>query len=185
MISHTNEHIVLVDEHDREIGTEEKIAAHEKALLHRAFSVFLLSVDPAGNPVTLLQQRCQSKYHCGGLWTNSCCSHPRAGETVLAAASRRLAEELTITEALPLEQVGSFIYRADFDNGLTEHEFDHVVIAKVPYSLTMAPVAGEVMATRWVGLAELNAELQQHPEQFTPWFAKALELTIAHWPHKD
>lgn len=176
----SSEQIILVDEQDRATGQAEKMAAHREALLHRAFSVFLLSQDEQGMPVTLLQQRCLQKYHCGGLWTNSCCSHPRVGEKILAAARRRLGEELGITAKLNLINIGNFIYRAEFDNGLTEHEFDHVVIAEVPLDLPLAPVASEVMATKWVSLPQLAHELQQNPKIYTPWFGQALALVSAH-----
>src|ERR1700743_3243063 len=112
--------VVLVDESDKEIGVMEKMEAHEKALLHRAFSVFIF--DASGR--MLLQRRALAKYHSGGLWTNACCSHPRPGETVQAAAERRLVEELGFST--PLCKAFEFIYRADFANGLTEYEFDHV-----------------------------------------------------------
>ena len=116
------EEVVLVNEKDEAIGTMEKMAAHEKALLHRAFSVFVFNK----NGDLLMQQRAHSKYHSGGLWTNTCCSHPRPGEHVADAANRRLQEEMGFTTSL--NKAFDFTYKAAFDNGLTEHEFDHVFI---------------------------------------------------------
>ena len=121
----TQENVILVDSNDNMIGSMEKYEAHEKGLLHRAFSVFLFNDQDE----LLLQQRALSKYHCGGLWTNSCCSHQRLGETNVEAAKRRLMEELGIT-AMDLQDTFSFVYKAQFDNGLTEHEFDYVLFGK-------------------------------------------------------
>ena len=179
------EHVVLVDEDDREIGTMEKLEAHKKGLLHRAFSVFLF--DAKGR--WLLQQRAFSKYHSGGLWTNACCSHPRPGEPVLRAAERRLSEELGASTsrtppALELDHAFSFIYRADLDHGLTEHELDHVLTGhltgKRGGELTdFSPHPDEVAAVRWVAPNDLAAELHGHPERFTVWFRLAYEK-VAH-----
>jgi len=116
--------IVLVDKDDREVGKAEKMAVHKKGLLHRAFSVLVFN----SKGELLLQQRAKEKYHCGGLWTNTCCSHPRKGETVSQAAHRRLLEEMGVD--CELEEIFSFSYRVDFPNGLTENELDHVLIGK-------------------------------------------------------
>jgi len=116
--------VILVDNDDQEVGEAEKMAVHEKGLLHRAFSVLVFN----SKGELLLQQRAKSKYHCGGLWTNTCCSHPRPGETILKAARRRLFEEMGIR--CELEEIFSFSYRIEFPNGLTENEFDHVLIGK-------------------------------------------------------
>src|SRR5690348_1838378 len=116
------EEVILVNERDEPTGSMEKMEAHRKALLHRAFSIFILSTGGE----MLLQQRARSKYHSAGLWTNACCSHPRPGEDVHDAALRRLSEELGFTTSL--EKIFDFIYRSEFENGLTEHEFDHVFV---------------------------------------------------------
>ena len=154
--------IILVDTEDREIGRGEKMAVHRAGLLHRAFSVFLFCGDSV-----LLQKRAASKYHCGGLWTNTCCSHPRPGETVADAAVRRLREELGI-ETGGLTEAASFIYRYPFENGLTEYEYDHVLVGEYDGGWTENPE--EVDAVKLVPLADLRAELLRTPGQFTPWF---------------
>lgn len=166
----TEEYLILVDEQDHEIGTLEKHAAHEQALLHRAFSVFILKGDEI-----LLQQREASKYHCGGLWTNTCCGHPRPNEETKAAAERRLYEELGFTQ--PLTGVGSFTYRAEFDNGLTEYEFDHVFFAEYD-AQAIKPNPDEVSATEWLSIDELKQRLKKTPEQFTPWLGLALSVLL-------
>ncbi|MFG0286286.1 MAG: isopentenyl-diphosphate Delta-isomerase [Phycisphaerales bacterium JB039] len=162
------ERVVLVDELDREIGQAEKLEAHrDGGRLHRAFSVFLFD----GHGRTLLQRRAEGKYHFGGLWTNTCCGHPRPGETPLAGATRRLREEMGI-EA-PLSPIGRFLYRAaDERSGLVEHELDHVFTGR--FDGDPAPDPSEASGWRWVTLAELDAELRARPDRFTPWFALAL-----------
>src|SRR4249919_2599143 len=115
-----DQEVILVNEQNEAIGTMEKMEAHRKALLHRAFSVFIFN----SKGEMLLQQRALNKYHSGGLWTNACCSHPRPGELIEDAATRRLKEELGFET--PLKKIFQFTYQASFDNGLTEHEFDHV-----------------------------------------------------------
>ncbi len=166
------EYVILVDEHDNEIGTTEKMAAHEQNLLHRAFSVFIFRDTPERE--LLLQQRALGKYHSPGLWTNSCCSHPRPGEGVIEAAERRLQEELNFTT--PLTDVGNFIYNAHFSNGLSEHELDHVLIGEVTADWVVSPNSDEVQALRWVSVADLKAELASNPEKFTPWLKEALSI---------
>jgi len=164
----TEELVVLVDESDHPIGTMEKQAAHEHGgTLHRAFSVFVL--DDAGR--LLLQKRARSKYHFGGLWTNTCCSHPRPNESTLAAAQRRLREEMGLD--IPLERRGSFVYKAhDKTSGLTEHELDHVFVGRFTGEPTPNPEEAE--GWRWITMDDLRAELAQHPDRFTPWFPIAL-----------
>lgn len=167
------EYVVLVDNENRETGLAEKMAAHQQNLLHRAFSVFILN---EAQPVEiLLQQRALSKYHSPGLWTNTCCSHPRQGEDILLAGKRRLKEEMGIS-GIELTDLGWFHYNAHFDNGLSENEIDHVLVGKWPTNLAFTPNPAEVMATRWVTLETLERELSQHPEQFTPWLKGALAL---------
>lgn len=154
--------VILVDEHDREQGVMEKMEAHEKGLLHRAFSVFIF--NEAGE--MLLQRRALSKYHSGGLWTNACCSHPQPGESAAEAATRRLREELGFT--LPVEKVFDFVYRAEFDNGLTEHEFDHVFVGH--YNGSLQPNEEEVMDYRYQDMNALRASLLAEPAAYTAWF---------------
>lgn len=159
----TQENVILVDSNDNMIGSMEKYEAHEKGLLHRAFSVFLFNDQDE----LLLQQRALSKYHCGGLWTNSCCSHQRLGETNVEAAKRRLMEELGIT-AMDLQETFSFVYKAQFDNGLTEHEFDYVLFGK--FNGTPEFNEEEVAETKYLNRQEIQDAIQQAPQQFTPWF---------------
>ncbi|MCK9351605.1 MAG: isopentenyl-diphosphate Delta-isomerase [Candidatus Paceibacterota bacterium] len=157
------EQVILVDENDAPIGICEKIAAHQNGgQLHRAISIFVFS----SKGEMLLQQRAKKKYHCGGLWTNTCCSHPRPGESTEDAAHRRLKEEMGFD--CPLSEIYSFTYRTEFTNGLTEHEYDHVLVGV------------------WDGIPEMNREeadgwkyaapesilgdMRVHPEQYTSWF---------------
>lgn len=168
---HMND-LILVNMDDEQIGTVSKAEAHQKGLLHRAFSVFLFDGD-----TLLLQRRAFHKYHCGGLWTNTCCSHPRPGETVAAAAVRRLGEELDIE--LPqdaLREVHSFVYRENFANGLTEFEYDHVLVGEYTGSFQADPE--EVADVRRIGLAELKESVRREPALYTPWFIIALKAAI-------
>ena len=158
----TDERVVLVDEQDNAIGTMEKMEAHEKAILHRAFSVLLFNEKRE----LLLQQRAFSKYHCGGLWTNTCCSHPYPDEEVAAAAHRRLKQEMGIT--CELEKRFEFIYKAAFDNGLTEHEFDHVFVGQ--FSGDPIIDKAEVANWKYIAIADLKADMAQNPQLYTPWF---------------
>ena len=164
--------LILVNMDDEEIGTASKEEVHEKGLLHRAFSVFLFNDD-----TLLLQKRALHKYHCGGLWTNTCCSHPRPGETVAAAATRRLHEELGIelTEDA-LHEVYSFVYRVPFANGLTEYEYDHVLVGE--YSGTFQANPEEVADICRIRLNELKESMQTEPEKYTPWFIIALKNAV-------
>lgn len=154
--------VVLVNRRDRQIGIMEKLAAHREGRLHRAFSVFIFN----SSRDLLLQKRAPSKYHCPGLWTNTCCSHPRPSERVLSGARRRLREEMGM-EA-PLKKVFSFVYKVGFKNGLTEHEFDHVFVGVHDAEPVLNPE--EVADSRWVSLEELNSWVNERPEDFTPWF---------------
>lgn len=156
------ERVVLVDENDAEVGTLEKQRAHLEGRLHRALSVFVLN----SRGEMLLQRRAAEKYHSGGLWTNTCCSHPRPGEAVDEAARRRLREEMGIdTELTPLFE---FTYRADVGAGLVEHEYDHVFAGR--YDGEPAPSADEVDGWRWVPVAEVARQVREDPGGFTPWF---------------
>jgi isopentenyl-diphosphate delta-isomerase type 1 len=162
------EHVVLVDKDDNPIGIAGKIQAHREGLCHRAFSIFVFY-----DGQLLLQQRAKEKYHSPDLWTNTCCSHPRPDEEMIAAGQRRLKEEMGIEVALQV--IGRFHYIAHFNNGLTENEIDYVLIGTTPHKI-ITPNPIEVQTYRWITLPELNRELAAHPEQFTPWFAQALAL---------
>ena len=167
------EQVILVDEQDNPIGLMEKIEVHEKAILHRAFSVFIFNHQGE----LLLQQRALSKYHSAGLWTNTCCSHPRPNETTEAAANRRLLEEMGF--ATSLEKVFDFIYTANFDNGLTEHEFDHVFIGF--YEGIILPNSAEVNSFTYSSLEEIDAQLINTPHIYTEWFKIAYPKVKAWW----
>jgi isopentenyl-diphosphate delta-isomerase len=156
------EHVVLVNPKDEEIGTSEKMKAHELGLLHRAFSVFLFN----SRGEMLLHRRALGKYHSGGLWTNTCCSHPRPGESTEAAAGRRLREEMGLSA--PLSFAFSFIYRAELDQGLIEHELDHVYIGES--DAIPLPHPEEVESYAYVAVDELERDLISQPEKYTEWF---------------
>lgn len=174
MSSTVIERVILVDEHDNAIGSEEKLRAHTLGLLHRAFSIFIFRINNSKLEL-LLQQRNPDKYHCGGLWTNTCCSHPRVGEELSEAIHRRLQEEMGFTTNLQL--VGAFKYRAELANGLIEHEYDHVFVGMYNADeIKFNP--DEVYACRWIALDDLSKRLEQHTEEFTPWFAEALSLVV-------
>lgn len=156
------ENVILVDTNDEPLGLMEKIEAHEKALLHRAFSVFIFN----DKGELMLQQRAAGKYHSPLLWTNTCCSHQRDGESNIAAGKRRLMEEMGFT--VELKEVFSFIYKAPFDNGLTEHELDHVMVG----FYNDAPVVNreEVEAYKWMSLENVKKDIEDKPELYTAWF---------------
>lgn len=154
--------VILVDLDDNPVGTMEKLEAHQKGLLHRAFSVFIFNSE--GH--LLLQQRALTKYHSPGLWTNSCCSHPRPGEDIMRAADRRLREELGFS--VKLTSVFDFVYKADFDNGLTEYEFDHVLIGQ--YDGVVQPHVDEVADFRFESIEEIERNIKLNPEMYTVWF---------------
>jgi isopentenyl-diphosphate Delta-isomerase len=158
----TEEKVVLVNENDIETGLIGKMEAHEKALLHRAFSVFVFN----SKNELMLQQRALKKYHTPGLWTNTCCSHPRPGENVNDAAYRRLQEEMGFT--CELKKVFDFVYRAPFENGLTEHEFDHVFMGNFEGEPEINPE--EVNAWKWIDLEELKKDIHAKPSDYTVWF---------------
>lgn len=171
------EYVVLVDEEDNETGTAEKLSAHKNNLLHRAFSVFIFR--NLAQPELLLQQRALHKYHSPGLWTNTCCSHPRLNEDIIAAGQRRLLEELGFNT--PLKNLGWFHYNAHFPNGLSEHEIDHVLIGSIEGNQEILFNPDEVHAIRWVDLGELEVELKEHPELFTPWIGMGIEVVRKHF----
>lgn len=156
------EEVILVTPENEVIGTMPKMEAHQKAVLHRAFSVFVLN----DKGQTLLQQRASHKYHSPLLWTNTCCSHQRLGETNIEAGKRRLEEEMGFNTEL--EELFSFIYKAPFDNGLTEHELDHVLLGFYSGEPNINPE--EVKTWKWMDLEDIRNDLELQPEQFTAWF---------------
>lgn len=156
------ERVILVNEKDEPIGLMPKMEAHEKALLHRAFSVFILN----SNNEIMLQQRAAEKYHSPLLWTNTTCSHQREGETNIEAGTRRLREEMGFEAEL--KELFSFIYKAPFDNGLTEHELDHVMIGY--YNGEPNINREEAESWKWMGIEDVRKDMQDHPELYTVWF---------------
>ena len=167
---HTEDLVVLVDEDDRELGTETKMNAHVAGTLHRAISVFVFN----GAGEMLLQQRAASKYHSAGLWSNTCCSHPRPGEAPESAAHRRLGEEMGFD--CPLQPAFAFIYRRVLDNGLIEHEYDHVFVGR--FDGIPAPAPDEVADWEWVEVDEVVAGVSADPQRYSPWFGVALERVL-------
>ena len=161
------EEVVLVNENDVAIGTMEKLEAHQKGLLHRAFSVFIFN----DKNELLLQRRALTKYHSAGLWTNTCCSHPRPNENTLNAANRRLVEEMGIETELIFKT--SFIYKTKFDNGLTEHEFDHIFFGTSNENPTIN--AEEVDSFVWMSVEALKQKINLTPNEFTSWFKIAVK----------
>ena len=195
----TEDQLILVDEQDRQVGTCGKMEAHERALLHRAFSIFVFSAQKL-----LIQKRASGKYHCAGIWANSCCSHPRDGEELHEAVRRRLPEETGITVgrggavpeetgitvgrdgiAVPeLREAGSFIYKAEFDNGLTEHELDHVFVGEMSpedaarYDGVTMRNPDEADEMLFVDIGWLQQDMRSAPEKYAPWFIKALPIAL-------
>lgn len=156
------ENVILVNVNDQALGIMEKMEAHEKGELHRAFSIFIFN----SNGEMLLQKRSVTKYHSAGLWTNACCSHPRENEETLNAACRRLKEELGFET--PIKKVFDFIYNAQFDNGLMEHEYDHVFVGR--YDGIIIPNVDEVEQFKYTPMAEIKKLLLDDPAAFTAWF---------------
>ncbi len=156
------EQVILVNESDEPIGLMGKMEAHEKALLHRAFSVFILN----DKNELMLQQRAAEKYHSPLLWTNTCCSHQRDGETNIQAGQRRLQEEMGFS--VPLKELFNFIYKAPFDNGLTEHEFDHVMVGYYNDDPEVNPE--EVGEWKWMTIEDVKTDMDQQPDVYTAWF---------------
>lgn len=168
--------VILVNEQDEPTGEMEKIEAHKKGELHRAFSIFIFNRKGA----MLLQQRALNKYHSAGLWTNACCSHPQPGEETINAALRRLNEEMGFQTAL--EKVFSFVYKASFENGLTEYEFDHVFAGEFE-----GPVISnkqEVNEFCFKSMQEIKESLKIQPRHYTTWFQLAFPKIEAYWKEK-
>jgi isopentenyl-diphosphate delta-isomerase len=174
MISATD--VILVNEQDEPTGVMEKMEAHRKAVLHRAFSVFIFN----SKGEMLLQQRALGKYHSAGLWTNTCCSHPVPGEDTLDAATRRLQEEMGFST--PLTKIFDFVYKSEFEHGLTEHEFDHVFVGTCDGPIR--PDKAEVLDYTYKSLDEIEATLQSHPQKYTAWFGIAFPRVLA-WAREN
>lgn len=170
-------HVILVDTDDREIGTMEKLEAHEKGLLHRAFSIFLFN----DRGEMLIHRRALTKYHCGGQWSNTCCSHPEKGKDLNDCLRDKLFQEMGI--AAEVEKAFEFTYRAEMENGLTEHEYDHVYIGR--YNDAPRPNPEEVCDWRYVSMPALEAELRNEPEKFTPWFRMLFDRITKHYEAID
>lgn len=162
--------VILVDRNNRELGYESKMKVHREGRLHRAFSIFL--VDHRSR--LLLQKRAATKYHSGGLWTNTCCSHPRPKEKLMDAARRRLIEEMGID--CPLSEIFSFVYRADLDNNLIEHEFDHVLTGR--YGGSPIPNREEVDDWNWVDLRWLHLDITRNPHRYTFWLRACFDQMV-------
>ena len=154
--------VILVDVNDNQIGLMPKLEAHEKGVLHRAFSVFIFN----NNGELMLQRRSLTKYHSPGLWTNTCCSHQREGESNIYSAKRRLTEEMGfVTE---LSEKTSFIYKAKFDNGLTEHELDHIIVGN--YNQSPIINFSEVDSWKWMSMKDIRNNINDQPNNYTAWF---------------
>lgn len=166
------EHVILVNENDEKIGLMPKLEAHEKALLHRAFSVFIFN----DKNELMLQQRAMHKYHSPGLWTNTCCSHQRDGEANVEAGKRRLQEEMGFVT--DLKETTSFIYKAPFDNGLTEHELDHILVGYYNDNPEINP--DEVANWKWMSLETVKIDIVASPSQYTAWFKIIFEKFYEH-----
>lgn len=164
------EQVILVDNEDQPIGTMEKMEAHREGLLHRAFSVFIF--NKKGD--VLLQQRATQKYHSGGLWTNACCSHPRPDEGISAAAQRRLQEEMGFSTSI--EKAFDFIYKAQLDNNLSEHELDHVFVGE--YEGAIIPDATEVKDYCFKSVESILESMELQPHKYTAWFHIAFPRVV-------
>ena len=165
---------------DGKLAPVEKLEVHQRGLRHLAISVFVMR-----GAELLLQRRAAGKYHTPGLWTNTCCTHPHWGEDPVACAQRRLREELGISGLQPRRR-DTIEYRADVGNGLTEHELVDILLAEAPADMAVTPNPDEVGAVRWIGLQDLDRELQRWPERFTPWMriymAQHREQIFDLWP---
>jgi len=164
------EKIILVDENDKEIGLGEKLKVHQEGKLHRCFSLFVFN----SKGELMLQQRARSKYHSGGLWTNTCCSHPRKGERTEEAVHRRLREEMGFD--CNVKEIFSFIYKAKLDHGLWEHEFDHVYVGKFDSKPRIN--SEEADDWKWIALSDLEKDIAKNPKNYTVWFKIALHKNL-------
>lgn len=162
------EQIILVDEQDQQIGTEGKLKTHQDGALHRAYSIYIFNDQNE----LMLQQRAKDKYHCGGLWTNTTCSHPRADEDLVNSAHRRLKEEMGFDTEV--KKIGEYIYKVSFDNGLTEHEYIHVFIGR--YNQEPHLNLAEAMNWKWMKIEDLEKAIEEDPNSYTYWMKKALPL---------
>lgn len=162
--------VVLVDDNDESIGEADKLIAHQKGLLHRAFSVFLFNSEGK----MLLQQRAEGKYHGAGLWTNACCSHPQDGEDIKESATRRLLYEMGIT--CDISKVFAFTYHTEVENGLIEHEYDHVFLGISDKQPQPNPL--EVKDYKWITTTELLNEIETSPKKYTYWFRMAMPIIL-------
>jgi len=161
------EEVILVDAHDEQVGTAEKLDAHRKGILHRAFSILIFN----SKGEMMLQQRAKTKYHCGGLWSNACCGHPRPGETVEKAAKRRLMEEMSFV--CELSKIFEYVYRVKLDKGMNEHEFLHVYKGVFDGVPKLNPV--EADDWKWMDVNELKKDVNLNPKNYSPWFKLTLE----------
>lgn len=166
----SNVEVVLVDQNDFTLGSMEKFRAHQEGVLHRAISVFLF--DTQGR--LLLQKRSAKKYHSGGLWSNTCCSHPKPGQTLEQSVNETLMRELNIT--CNTHKVGSFIYKKKLNNNLIEHEYDHIFVGE--YSAVVSPNPEEVEEWKYVPIEEVFSDIKNNPTLFTPWFLEALQIAL-------
>ncbi len=164
--------LILVDDQDQEIGFETKLKTHQQGLLHRAFSIFVFRKNDDGEIQLLLQERAHHKYHSGGLWTNTCCSHPRKGETLEIATQRRMMEEFGFQ--CDLSYVDAFIYKAQV-GGLIEHEYDHVFVGYYRDQKIEANPE-EIAAYKWMKIDSLEKDLEMHPQRYTAWFKQSYEI---------
>jgi len=163
--------VILVDENDQEIGQEEKIKAHsDGGKLHRAFSIFVIN----SKGELMMQKRAKTKYHCGELWSNTCCSHPKPGEEIVQAAHRRLQEEMGFD--CDLKEGFSLIYKVPFDNGLTEFEFDHFLFGNYDSEPKINPE--EADEWKWIKIEDLEKDVAENPDFYTPWLKIALPRVV-------
>jgi isopentenyl-diphosphate delta-isomerase len=164
--------VILVDKNDKEVGIGEKIKTHQEGKLHRAFSIFVFN----SNGELLLQKRAKSKYHCGGMWSNTCCSHPRPGESVEKAVHRRLKEEMGFD--CELKEIFSFTYKVKFDDNFFEHEYDHVFIGN--FDGKPNPNPEEVGEWKWISIEELKKDIRKNPDSYTYWLKKSIDKVVSH-----
>jgi len=161
------EHVILVDSENKQVGTMEKLEAHEKGLLHRAFSIFVFN----STGEMLIHQRAEGKYHCGGMWTNAVCSHPRPGESQSKALQRKMLQEMGF--CADVKKAFDFTYKAELSNGLVEHEYDEVFYGV--YEGELSPNPEEVQNYRYASIDEIRKEMNRNPDLFTPWFIHLFE----------